>query len=228
METPAAQGAALMARADGRRWWLGPAAAVSLVAAGAGLGLGGWRSRGISLPPEPPRSAYGSSAGPPRGVAARPLLYSVPVRVAIPAIGVNAQVIPLGENPDGTVAVPSLSAPFVTSWFDEGPSPGQRGPAALFGHVDTAFVGPAVFYDLGDLRPGQTVSVTLADGRIAVFRIDRVAMFSKTAFPTTAVYGATPDPELRLVTCGGPFDELTRSYTDNVVVFARLSATGGS
>jgi len=217
-----------MARADSRRWWLGPAAAVGLVAAGAGMGLAGWRSRGDSLPPEPPGSAYGSSAGPPRGAAARPLPYSVPVRVAIPAIGVNAQVIPLGENPDGTVAVPPLSMPFVTSWFDEGPAPGQRGPAALFGHVDTAYVGPAVFYDLGDLRPGQTVSVTRADGSTAVFRIDRVAMFAKDAFPTAAVYGATPDAELRLVTCGGPFDPVTRSYVDNVVVFARLRAVGGS
>jgi len=216
-----------MPRAVAQRWWLGPAAAVGLVAAGASMGLAGWRSRGVSVPPEPPSSAYGSSAAPPR-VAARPLPYSVPLRVTIPAIGVNAQVIPLGENPDGTVTVPPLSMPFVTSWFDEGPAPGQRGPAALFGHVDTAYVGPAVFYDLGELRPGQTVSVTRADGSTAVFRIDRVAMYPKIAFPTAAVYGPTPDAELRLVTCGGPFDEVTRTYVDNVVVFARLRAVGGS
>lgn len=209
-----------------RRWWLAVAAALGLVAAGFVMGLAGWRSRGIPPPPVPPRSA---DAGTRRPAAAgpRPLSYSRPVSVVIPAIGVNAQIIPLGENPDGTVEVPLLSTPFLTSWFDQGPTPGQRGPAALFGHVDSAYTGPAVFYKLGDLRPGETVSVNRADHTTAVFSIDRVAMFPKAAFPTTAVYGPTSDPQLRLITCGGPFDESTHTYLDNIVVFATLSAVHG-
>ncbi len=218
-----------MHRKRGNGWWLGFVVAVSLVAAGAALSIAGWRSRDIPVPPEPPKSADR------RGAASRrlppspaPLRFSIPVSVSIPAIEVSAPIEPLGENPDGTVDVPALSTPFMTSWFDEGPAPGQRGPAALFGHVDTAFVGPAVFYRLGDLRPGDTVSVTLADHRIAVFSVERVAMFPKDAFPTKAVYGPTPDPELRLITCGGPFDGFAHSYLDNVVVFARLTAVGRS
>ena len=211
-----------MPRGDGHRRWLRPAAALGLVVAGTAMGLAGWWSRGVPAPPEPPRSANRSSAG--RPAAPRPLPYSVPVRLVIPAIGVSAQVIPLGENPDGTVAVPLLTQPQLTSWFDEGPAPGQRGPAALFGHVNTAYTGPAVFYELGDLRPGETVSVTRADGWTAVFRIDRIAMFAKAAFPTARVYGPTPDPELRLITCGGAFDLLSRTYLDNIVAFARLAA----
>ncbi len=217
-----------MPHGDGQHRWLGPAAAAGLLAAGAALGLAGWRSRGFWPPPEPPQPAYGSSAAPPGAAAASPppLPFSRPVRVAIPAIRVSAPVIPLGENPDGTVAVPPLSMPFLISWFDEGPAPGQRGPAALLGHVSAAGIGPGVFYDLGELRPGQTVSVTRADGRVAVFRIDRLTMAAKNAFPTTAVYGATPDPELRLITCGGPFDPITHMYLDNIIVFARLIAVG--
>jgi sortase (surface protein transpeptidase) len=144
------------------------------------------------------------------------------VRVAIPAIGVCGRVIPLGENPDGTVLVPPLSEPRLTSWFDDGPAPGQTGPAALFGHVDTAAAGPAVFYRLGDLVPGDAVDVTRADHRVAVFRVYRIAEYPKNAFPTMAVYGNTARPELRLITCGGSFDAVRGSYDDNIVVYARL------
>jgi hypothetical protein len=214
-----------MRRRNRHGWWLGAAVAVGLLAAGTALSIAGWRARGIPVPPEPPKSAD-------RGAAARrrfppsppPLPFSLPVSVSIPAIGVSAPIEPLGESADGTVEVPALSTPFITSWFDEGPAPGQRGPAALFGHVDTAFVGPAVFYRLGDLRPGDTVSVTRADHRVVVFSVDRVAMFPKDAFPSQAVYGPTAGPELRLITCGGPFDGFAGTYLDNVVVFARLIA----
>jgi hypothetical protein len=210
-------------RPSRRRWWLGMVAALGLVAAGLVMGLAGWRSRGMPPPPVPPRSANVRTRRPAADVP-RPLSYSMPVSVVIPAIGVSAQIIPLGENPDGTVEVPLLSTPFLTSWFDQGPAPGQRGPAALFGHVDSAYTGPAVFYKLGDLRPGETVSVNRADHTTAVFSIDRVAMFPQAAFPTTAVYGPTPDSQLRLITCGGPFDQSTHTYLDNIVVFATLTA----
>jgi Sortase domain len=183
-------------------------------------------------PPEPPtvnpsgpaaRAAVGRPcAGPASASHAGRLPYSVPEEVTIPAICVRASVIPLGLNPDGTVQVPSLSTPQLTSWFDEGPAPGQTGPAAVYGHVDTAATGPAVFYRLGDLVPGDAIDVTSADHRVAVFAVYRIAEYAKTAFPTMTVYGQTPGPELRLITCGGPFDAATGHYLDNIVVFARL------
>lgn len=105
-----------------------------------------------------------------------------------------------------------------------GPTPGQLGPAALLGHVDVAATGPAVFYRLRTLVPGDTVHVTRADHRVAVFRIYRVAAFAKKAFPTRTVHGPTSGAQLRLITCGGPFDATTGSYLDNIVAFARLSA----
>jgi len=145
------------------------------------------------------------------------------MRVTIPMIKVNARVIPLGLTETGTVRVPPLSRPQLVSWFDEGPTPGQQGPAALYGHVDTAATGPAVFFRLGSLNPGNTVRVTRADHRVAVFRVYRIATFAKKSFPTRTVYGPTPGAELRLITCGGPFHTSARSYMDNVVVFARLS-----
>jgi sortase (surface protein transpeptidase) len=150
--------------------------------------------------------------------------FAIPVRMSVPAIGVSASVISLGENPDGTVAVPSLTTPQLTSWFDDGPAPGQTGPAAIFGHVDTAAAGPAAFFRLGDLVPGDTVSITRADRSVATFTVYRIAEYAKDAFPTMTVYGDTPDAELRLITCGGDFDPASGSYLANIVVYARLTA----
>jgi hypothetical protein len=130
-------------------------------------------------------------------------------------------VIPLGVNPDGTAQVPSLDTPQLTSWFDDGPAPGQPGPAAIFGHVNTA-AGPAVFSRVGTLVPGDAVDVTRADGSVARFQVYLVAEYAKDAFPTMTVYGDTRGPELRLITCGGAYDAATRSYTDNIVAYARL------
>jgi len=211
------------------------AAALALLAAGGTMALTGWYSR-YEPPPLPPASAARAAPGrsglaDATGAGAFPppaLRFSRPVHVDIPAIGVHARVIALGQNGDGSVQVPPLSRPFLTGWFDRGPAPGQRGAAVLVGHVDSALVGPAVFYRLGDLRPGESVSILLADHRVAVFRIYSVATYPKDAFPSRRVYGNTAQPELRLITCGGPFDESTESYLDNTVVFARLAAVGGA
>jgi Sortase domain len=145
---------------------------------------------------------------------------SAPVVVDVPAIGVHAQIIPLGIESDGEVAVLPLSTPFVVSWYDRGPAPGQAGAAVLLGHVDAAAVGPAVFYRLGDLRPGDLIYVTRQDHRSAVFRVTSVGLYPQTAFPTARVYGATSRPTLRLVTCGGQFDWTTHLYLDRTIVFA--------
>ena len=59
-----------------------------------------------------------------------------------------------------------------------------------------------------------------ADGTLALFRVTKVASYPKDRFPTAAVYGPTPDAELRLITCGGTFDPAQGSYLSNVVVYA--------
>jgi hypothetical protein len=145
---------------------------------------------------------------------------SSPVRLRIPAIKVDADIIALGLNPNGTLTVPSLSQPGVTSWYDKGPAPGQPGAAAILGHVDASGVGPAVFYDLGNLRPGAKIYIRLRDGQTIVFETYSVALYSKTRFPTAKVFGYTSWPTLRLITCGGEFDESTKHYLGNVVAFA--------
>ena len=144
---------------------------------------------------------------------------SAPVRLRMPAIGVDSSLMQLGLQADGSLEVPP--AGFPAGWFTGAPTPGQVGPAIIAGHVD--WNGrPGVFYDLRDTRVGDEVDVTRHDGTIAAFRVTRVAQFSKDAFPTALVYGNVDHPVLRLITCGGRFDHSARSYTDNLVVFADL------
>ncbi|MEV4760680.1 class F sortase [Micromonospora sp. NPDC049559] len=147
---------------------------------------------------------------------------SEPTDISIPKIGVAAKIISLGVNADGTIQVPPLERAQLAGWYQPGPSPGEVGNSVIVGHVDSYAIGPAVFFRLGELKPGDTVLVTRKDRTVVRFRVDGVKAFPKTAFPTEQVYGASEQPSLRLVTCGGKFNEKTRSYPDNIIVFATL------
>jgi sortase (surface protein transpeptidase) len=146
---------------------------------------------------------------------------ALPVRLQIPAIGVSTPLVKLGRLPDGSLEVPKDWD--TAGWYDKGPRPGQPGPAVILGHVDSK-TGPAVFYQLPALRPGDTVRVGLEDGRILVFDVQRVQRYPKDEFPTEAVYFPTLNRELRLITCGGEFDYAAGSYRDNIVVYATLAS----
>jgi sortase (surface protein transpeptidase) len=147
---------------------------------------------------------------------------SEPVAVSIPKIGVQSRLVRLGLQADGTMDLPD---PAVAGWFTRGPTPGALGPAVIAGHV--TWNGPAVFHRLGTMRRGDQVTVTRKDGKTAVFTVTRVARFSKSQFPSGAVYGQIDYAGLRLITCGGTYDAARHKYLDNVVVFARLEAVRG-
>ncbi|OXM71196.1 class F sortase [Amycolatopsis vastitatis] len=145
-----------------------------------------------------------------------------PASLTIPAIGVRVEGIKdLGLTPGGALEVPGDAT--TVGWFTGAPSPGEAGPAVLAAHVDYKHV-PGAFSRLKELRPGEQARVGRADGRIAVFTVYRVDRYAKAAFPTDQVYGDTPDPELRLITCGGAFDRASGNYLDNVVAYAKLTA----
>jgi hypothetical protein len=146
-----------------------------------------------------------------------------PARVVLPSIGVDTSLERLNLNSDRTLQVPEDFQK--AGWWAGGARPGTPGPAVIVGHVDS-HTGPAVFYRLSRLAVGDPVLVKTAGGRVFEFRIERVARYPKNGFPTDAVYGATAEPTLRLITCGGRFDQQSRSYEDNVVAFATLVTPG--
>jgi hypothetical protein len=206
--------------ARSRRARVAGIAGVLLIATGAAaLGVAAGAQ---SHAPQPPQSAAGVTGSRARGPS---LLRSLPVSVRIPAIGVEAELLHLGLNSDGTVQVPSLQrSAGEAAWYKYSATPGQIGSSVIEGHVDTT-QGPAVFYRLGALRPGDSVDVTLADGITAIFRVTGVREYLKSRFPAQAIYGATDFAALRLITCGGVFDYATGHYLSSTVVFASLTSS---
>ncbi|WIM98340.1 class F sortase [Actinoplanes oblitus] len=147
-------------------------------------------------------------------------LVAEPVRLRIPALGVDSELQRLGLRRDGTVAVPDRVE--VAGWYRLGARPGQPGPAVILGHVDSR-TGPGIFARLSGVRVGTPVTVERSDGSSVTFRITRVSRVPKARFPTDLVYAPSLDPTLRLVTCGGSFDSSRGSYRDNVIAFADLA-----
>jgi hypothetical protein len=143
-----------------------------------------------------------------------------PVRLHLPTLGVETELIALGLEDDGALEVPE--DPHVAGWWAGGADPGERGPAVVVGHVDS-HEGPGVFVGLGDLAPGDRVLIVREDGTAVHFDVERLERHPKDDFPTEAVYGPTDAPTLRLVTCSGEFDPAARSYEDNLVVFLTIA-----
>lgn len=153
----------------------------------------------------------------------RPLPRSRPTSVRIPSLGIDAPITGIGLTPDGELETPPVDDPKIIGWYRNGPTPGEPGAAIAVGHRDTR-IGPAVFAGLASVKRGKKIEARRADGRTAVYTVDRVKVFDKANFPDKEVYGPTRRPELRVITCGGLFDRRT-GYTSNVVVFAHLTAT---
>ncbi|WFF04439.1 class F sortase [Micromonospora sp. WMMD964] len=149
------------------------------------------------------------------------LSSSRPTSLAIEKIDLRAPVHDVGIAPDGTIAVPDVGRAQEAGWYDQGPTPGQYGPAVIVGHVDTTS-GPAVFHQLRELRAGDQIEVTRTDRSVAVFEVDSVERFDKGRLPVDEVYGDFSRPSLRLITCGGQWVGGETGYSDNVVVFASL------
>ena len=193
----------------------------------AGLAVAGVATQAIRLVAAPDRStavpSRVSTSVPPQASTegVKTLAWSVPVRIIIPAIGVDAPLTEVGLNQDRTVQTPPLNDHNLAGWYKYSVTPGQTGSSLIVGHVDS-YTGPSVFFRLKELHKGDTVQVKRADGHLVIFTVDGVQVASKTAFPTQAVYRNTGYPSLRLVTCGGPFDYSTGHYLDNIVVYAHL------
>jgi sortase family protein len=189
---------------------------VGLFGVGAGLGLF------VGAPALPSLSlAHARPSGP----AADAMARSTPTRIEIPSIGVSAPIMTVGLAADGTIGTPPLDNSNLAAWYSGGPAPGELGPAIIVGHVDGPN-GESVFYKLGTLKPGETVTMALADHRTAQFSIYSVEYYPKDKFPGTRVYDDYSRPGLRIITCGGAFLGGSTGYADNIVVYATLNVRG--
>lgn len=206
-----------MSRKGRRSAWT--AAAVLSVLAGAVV-VGVAAADQNAPPPRPVAAGTIPPQQPPSAPRATPPLagmsWSVPTAVRIPDVGLNVDLVPVHLSGDRKLPLPE--DPARASWLASSVAPGERGTSIIAGHVDDPD-GPAAFYNLSAVKPGMHIDVSRTDHTTARFTIDAVAVYPQDHFPDTAVYGPTPGPSLRLLTCTG-WDASTHEYRDNVVVYA--------
>ncbi|MEG9247319.1 class F sortase [Arthrobacter sp. Soc17.1.1.1] len=225
----------MTSRATDHRWGLTAPAVVALFL------LAGCGSADSTAPPEAPAAsspaavatpsaapstpaagAPGETAPGPAAPAELPVLpASAPVTLEIPSIGVRTDLLRLGLRENRSLEVPPDGPGAPAGWYDQSPTPGDRGPAVLLGHVNATDGGKGVFADLRTLKAGDRIDITREDGTTAVFEFQRGEAYQKDEFPTLRVYGNTPGSEVRLITCDG-YNPDTGEFDDNYVVYATL------
>lgn len=202
-----------------RRGAWGVVAVVLLV--GVHLVRGGADELRADGPPQPLPAAAPDAGAAVAAAAPDPLPASPPVRVRVPSVRIDAPLARVGLDADGWIEAPPPEERALAGWFTGAVTPGERGTAVVVGHVDTP-EGRGVFYDLGALTKGRRVEIARTDGRTAVFSVYGIEVVPKDDFPADRVYASTGLPELRLITCGGPYAQ-DGGYAGNVVVSARLT-----
>jgi hypothetical protein len=212
-------------RPRGRGYHAAPAVALvlalGLTACGADDAPAGTTGEASTVPAPP---APSTSSPPASGDAAGDLVEIEGVRsagrpasVRVPSLGIDVGLDELGVDDAGVLDTPPHWD--VPGWYAGGPRPGETGPSVIAGHVDSP-TGPAVFARLAELRPGDLVEVADLAGGVVRFRVDHLDEAPQDDFPTQAVYGPTPDAQLRLITCSGDYDAAGGGYQDNLIVYA--------
>ena len=206
------------------RWWpaLEVAAACLLLAV-----VGGYVAANRTAPPSPsvtpPSRLVASDA--PVGTPT-PTPANVPVRLRIAAIDVDAPVQAVSAG--GGVRRITSAGPDVVSWYDDTAPLGAGGNTVLVGDVDHPDTGPAVFWGLDDLMPGDSIEVAAEDGTVFFYDVTSTRHYAADELGT-GIVGSSPGEKLTLVTEGGEFDYDTGEYLERLVVAAtRLSGSAAS
>jgi sortase (surface protein transpeptidase) len=197
--------------------------AVCVVLGLAGIGFFGWQAiTANKLETVKTFSSTAAAQAKPKTSTNKPkgLPRSEPTHLTVPAVGIDANIVSVGLNPDGSLETPPV-LDWVTGWYRGSPTPGEIGPSVINGHVDN-YKGISVFWRLRELKANDVIEVTRTDGKVVKFKVDALKQFDQAAFPTQEVYGNIDYPGLRLITCGGAFDHTTGHYLQNTVVYASI------
>ncbi|AQQ55268.1 class F sortase [Planococcus lenghuensis] len=142
-----------------------------------------------------------------------------PTAIEIPGIAVSAEVKPVGVLANGQMGVPADTVS--VGWFEPGIRPGNIGNAVIAGHVDSRS-GPAVFFHLKELKPGDEITVSDGEGQKLVFVVREIESYKANDAPLDKIFGATDRRMLNLITCTGTFNGTTDDYSERLVVYSEL------
>lgn len=145
-----------------------------------------------------------------------------PQRLTSADLQIDMAVVPVGVQNDGSMEIPA--DPAVAGWYRFGPAPGDAsGTTVLAAHVDSRVYGVGPLARLREAQPGQTLQVTDAAGAVSGYTVESVTYIPRAELPVDQLFDRGGARSLVLITCGGQFDEQTRTYSDNVVLVARAS-----
>ena len=145
-------------------------------------------------------------------------------RLIISKIGVDAPMTMRVVESDGIMQNPE--GPKDVAWYDFsaisglGGRPGVGGNTVTSGHVDYHDYGPAVFWDLQKLDPGDEIVIHLRDGTEYKYSVQWNRTVDPAGISWNDVVTATPQESVTMITCAGSFDSSTRSYDQRRVVWA--------
>lgn len=174
----------------------------------------GWKYPVTKFPlvgPETTQLAY-SNIRDPGGIS-----EGLPIRLKIPAIGVNSAIEDALITPDGRMDVPSGSVN--VAWFALGPHPGKVGSAVIGGHFGIDSGVPKVFYNLDKLKAGDKVYIEDDKGVTLAFIVRRIELFDRNADATTVFTSNDGLAHLNLITCEGIWNQVNDTYPSRRVVF---------
>ncbi|HEX5369847.1 MAG TPA: class F sortase [Dehalococcoidia bacterium] len=139
-------------------------------------------------------------------------------RLVVPRVGIDAPIVTLGVDSDGVMQSPAT--PTDVGWYNFSSVPGGGGNIVLSGHVDYVNYGPAVFWNLRDLKSDDVVQVVLDDGSVVSYHVTAVTTYDDQNAPVQQIIGATPTETITMITCSGTFDTQSREYDKRLVVRA--------
>jgi sortase (surface protein transpeptidase) len=152
-------------------------------------------------------------------------LAIIPREITMPTIAVSAEIVPVGVDQDGNMAVPEEL--LEVGWYEPGFKPGEMGSAVFAGHVNSRFGLPTIFQNLEDIQLEDTFSITGEDGQELVFRVVAKNTYDFRTAPLEEIYGPHDEPTINLITCD---DDLwlgeEGTYKDRLVVTAVLVSPG--
>jgi sortase (surface protein transpeptidase) len=150
---------------------------------------------------------------------------TLPKKIKIPKLGIDARVVSAGLNRSGRIATPTDG--YRTAWYNASSKPGTNGAMFINGHVGVATTGKAVFFYLKNLVAGDKISVERGDGMVFNYVVKKVVTVPADQVnmnEALSVYDDGQDAKqgLNLMTCGGTFDRNSKEYDSRVIVFSVL------
>ncbi len=142
-----------------------------------------------------------------------------PIRLVIEDLGIKSEVEHVGLTENKAMDVPKEK--LNVAWYELGAKPGEVGSAVITGHFDW-YDGPAVFFNLDKLEPGDEIEVVAREDEVLRFLVTEKTFYTNEDFPIDLVFARKDKKRLNLITCDGVFNRQTNEYDEKLVIFSEL------